>query len=160
MPKDYFNDPIEKETGQSFKASPQALMFERLVSELQATLEEEVFFDDSDWPHGFDWSNEADAVWEGLAEDATLLAKFRTRSPADQVLCRAAGLIYRAICAESPIELEAVCRQFAEIMKLPVPAHAHFLLEEAQNCLQQMGDRAETDDHKRSGADQGPALEA
>ena len=97
MPKDYFNDPIEKETGQSFKASPQALMFERLVSELQATLEEEVFFDDSDWPHGFDWSNEADAVWEGLAEDATLLAKFRTRSPADQVLCRAAGLIYRAI---------------------------------------------------------------
>ena len=73
MPKDYFNDPIERATGESLKASPQSLMFERLVSNLQSTLDEEVFFDDSDWAGGFDWSNEADAVWEGLAEDATML---------------------------------------------------------------------------------------
>ncbi|KZZ23411.1 hypothetical protein A3753_19465 [Sulfitobacter sp. HI0082] len=68
MPKDYFNPPVAAATGQNHKISPQALMFERLISELQSTLEEEVFFDDSDWPDGFDWMGEAEAVWEGLAE--------------------------------------------------------------------------------------------
>ena len=107
MPKDYFNDPIERATGENFAPSPQSLMFERLVSNLQSTLDEEVFFDDSDWADGFDWDSEAEAVWAGLAEDATLLATFRTRRLDDRLLCRAAGVIHRAIRAGSPAELEA-----------------------------------------------------
>ena len=91
MLNDYFNDPIDQATGQNFGASPQSLMFERLVSNMQSTLDEEVFFDDTDWPDGFAWGSETDAVWEGLAEDAFLLARFRTRKPADKLLCRAAG---------------------------------------------------------------------
>ncbi|KZZ25512.1 hypothetical protein A3753_30925 [Sulfitobacter sp. HI0082] len=81
MPKDYFNDPIERATGQNSAASPQSLMFERLISNLQSTLDEEVFFDDSDWAGGFDWGNETDAVWEGLAEDATM--RMRRPRPID-----------------------------------------------------------------------------
>ena len=52
MLNDYFNDPIDQATGQNFEVSPQSLMFERLVSNMQSTLDEEVFFDDTDWPQG------------------------------------------------------------------------------------------------------------
>ena len=160
MPKDYFNDPAAQTTGRIFPASPQALMFERLVSEMQSTLDEDVFFDDSDWPHGFDWANEAEAVWDGLAEDATLLAKFHTRSPADQMLCRAAGLIYRAIRAGSPHELDAVRVKLAEIMNLPAPANVHFLLEQAELSFEQMADRAKAGELEPPETDLGPTPRA
>jgi|TARA_R110002020_G_scaffold327005_2_gene542636 hypothetical protein len=142
MPKDYFNDPIDQATGQNFAASPQSLMFERLVSNMQSTLDEEVFFDDTDWPEGFDWGNDRDAVWEGLAEDAFMLARFRTRKPADKLLCRAAGVIYRAIRSKSPIELEAAQVKFAQIMQSTASARVYFMLEEAELCLEQMAERA------------------
>jgi len=143
MPKDYFNDPIDQATGQNFAASPQSLMFERLVSNMQSTLDEEVFFDDTDWPEGFDWGNDRDAVWEGLAEDAFMLARFRTRKPADKLLCRAAGVIYRAIRSKSPIELEAAQVKFAQIMQSTASARVYFMLEEAELCLEQVAERAE-----------------
>ena len=143
MLNDYFNDPIDQATGQNFGASPQSLMFERLVSNMQSTLDEEVFFDDTDWPDGFDWGSETDAVWEGLAEDAFMLARFRTRKPADKLLCRAAGVIHRAIRSRSPIELEAAQVKLAKIMQSASPARVYFMLEEAELCLEQMADRAE-----------------
>ena len=142
MPKDYFNDPIDQATGQNFAASPQSLMFERLVSNMESTLDEDVFFDDTDWPEGFDWGNDRDAVWEGLAEDAFMLARFRTRKPADKLLCRAAGVIYRAIRSKSPIELEAAQVKFAQIMQSTASARVYFMLEEAELCLEQMAERA------------------
>lgn len=143
MLNDYFNHPIDQATGQNFAASPQSLMFERLVSNMQSTLDEEVFFDDTDWPDGFAWGSETDAVWEGLAEDAKLLATFRTRKPADKLLCRAAGVIYRAIRSKSPIELEAAQVKFAQIMQSTASARVYFMLEEAELSLEQMADRAE-----------------
>ncbi|WP_340245988.1 hypothetical protein [Sulfitobacter pontiacus] len=142
MPKDYFNDAIERVTGQNFSASPQSLMFEHLVSNMQSTLDEEVFFDDTDWPDGFDWQCETDNVWEGLAEDAIMLARFRTRMPADKLLCRAAGVIHRAIRSKSPIELEAAQVKFAQIMQSTASARVYFMLEEAELCLEQMAERA------------------
>ena len=148
MPKDYFNDPIERATGESFAASPQSLMFERLVSNLQSTLDEEAFFDDSDWPGGFDWRSEAEAVWEGLAEDANMLATFRTRRPADRLLCRAAGVIHRAIRSKSPDELEAARIKLAKLMQKPAAPRIHFMLEEAGLCLEQMADRAEAEGYE------------
>ncbi|WP_340245615.1 hypothetical protein [Sulfitobacter pontiacus] len=143
MPKDYFNDPIDQATGQNFAASPQSLMFERLVSNMQSTLDEEVFFDDTDWPDGFAWGSETDAVWEGLAEDAKMLATFRTRKPADKLLCRAAGVVHRAIRSKSLFELEAAQVKLAQIMQSTVSARVYFMLEEAELCLEQMVDRAE-----------------
>ena len=160
MPKDYFNDPIERATGQSFAASPQSLMFERLVSNLQSTLDEEVFFDDSDWADGFDWRSEAEAVWAGLAEDATLLATFRTRRPDDRLLCRAAGVIHRAIRAGSPAELEAARIKLTKIMQKPAEPRIHFMLEEAGLSLEQMADRAEVEGREPPETDLGPTPEA
>ena len=148
MPKDYFNDPIERATGESFATSPHSLMFERLVSNLQSTLEEEVFFDDSDWPGGFDWRSETDAVWQGLAEDATLLA------------CRAAGVIHRAIGSKSPDELEAARIKLAKLMQKPAAPRIHFMLEEAELCLEQMAERAEAEDQEPPEADLGLTPEA
>ncbi|WP_339638981.1 hypothetical protein [uncultured Sulfitobacter sp.] len=145
MPKDYFNDPIERATGENFAPSPQSLMFERLVSNLQSTLDEEVFFDDSDWADGFDWDSEAEAVWAGLAEDATMLATFRTRRPADRLLCRAAGVIHRAIRAGSAAELEAARIKLEKLMQKPAEPRIHFMLEEAGLCLEQMADRAKAE---------------
>jgi len=139
----YFNDPIDQATGQNFAASPQSLMFARLVSNMQSTLDEEVFFDDTDWPDGFACGSETDAVWDGLAEDATMLATFRTRKPADKLLCLAAGVIHRAIRSKSPLELEAAQVKFAQIMQSAAPARVYFMLEEAELCLEQMADRAE-----------------
>ncbi len=146
MPKDYFNDPIERATGQNLSASPQSLMFEHLVSNMQSTLDEEVFFDDTDWPDGFDWHCESEAVWEGLAEDAFLLARFRTRKPADKLLCRAAGVIHRAIRSRSMVELETAQVKLAKIMQSAAPARVYFMLEEAELCLEQMAERAKADD--------------
>ena len=146
MLNDYFNDPIDQATGQNFGASPQSLMFERLVSNMQSTLDEEVFFDDTDWPDGFAWGSETDAVWEGLAEDAKLLATFRTRKPADKLLCRAAGVIHRAIRSKSPLELEAAQVKLAQIMQSAAPARVYFMLEEAELSLEQMAERAEADE--------------
>jgi len=146
MLNDYFNDPIDQATGQNSGASPQSLMFERLVSNMQSTLDEEVFFDDTDWPDGFAWGSETDAVWEGLAEDAKLLATFRTRKPADKLLCRAAGVIHRAIRSKSPLELEAAQVKLAQIMQSAAPARVYFMLEEAELSLEQMADRAEADE--------------
>ena len=146
MPKDYFNDTIDQATGQNFAASPQSLMFEHLVSNMQSTLDEEVFFDDTDWPDGFDWHCETDNVWEGLAEDALMLATFRTGKPADKLLCRAAGVIHRAIRSRSPIELEAAQIKLAQIMQSAAPARVYFMLEEAELCLEQMAERAEADE--------------
>jgi len=160
MPKDYFNDPIERATGESFATSPHSLMFERLVSNLQSTLDEEVFFDDSDWPEGFDWRSEAEAVWAGLAEDATLLATFRTRRPDDRLLCRAAGVIHRAIRAGSPAELEAARIKLAKIMQKPAEPRIHFMLEEAGLSLEQMADRAEVEGQEPPEADLGLTPEA
>ena len=160
MPKDYFNDPIERATGESFATSPHSLMFERLVSNLQSTLDEEVFFDDSDWPEGFDWRSEAEAVWAGLAEDATLLATFRTRRPDDRLLCRAAGVIHRAIRAASPAELEAARIKLAKIMQKPAEPRIHFMLEEAGLSLEQMADRAEVEGQEPPEADLGLTPEA
>ena len=160
MPKDYFNDPIERATGESFATSPHSLMFERLVSNLQSTLDEEVFFDDSDWPEGFDWRSEAEAVWAGLAEDATLLATFRTRRPDDRLLCRAAGVIPRAIRAGSPAELEAARIKLAKIMQKPAEPRIHFMLEEAGLSLEQMADRAEVEGQEPPEADLGLTPEA
>ena len=146
MLNDYFNDPIDQATGQNSGASPQSLMFERLVSNMQSTLDEEVFFDDTDWPDGFAWGSETDAVWKGLAEDAKLLATFRTRKPADKLLCRAAGVIHRAIRSKSPLELEAAQVKFAQIMQSTASARVYFMLEEAELCLEQMAERAEADE--------------
>ncbi|WP_353628437.1 hypothetical protein ABM428_15770 (plasmid) [Sulfitobacter sp. TCYB15] len=146
MLNDYFNDPIDQATGQNFGVSPQSLMFERLVSNMQSTLDEEVFFDDTDWPDGFAWGSETDAVWEGLAEDAKLLATFRTRKPADKLLCRAAGVIHRAIRSKSPLELEAAQVKLAQIMQSAAPARVYFMLEEAELSLEQMAERAEADE--------------
>ncbi|UWR35253.1 hypothetical protein K3759_17480 (plasmid) [Sulfitobacter sp. W027] len=160
MPKDYFNDPIERATGESFATSPHSLMFERLVSNLQSTLDEEVFFDDSDWPEGFDWRSEAEAVWAGLAEDATLLATFRTCRPDDRLLCRAAGVIHRAIRAGSPAELEAARIKLAKIMQKPAEPRIHFMLEEAGLSLEQMADRAEVEGQEPPEADLGLTPEA
>ncbi|WP_435988268.1 hypothetical protein [Sulfitobacter sp. SH24] len=160
MPKDYFNDHIERATGETSKASPQSLMFERLISNLQSTLEEEVFFDDSDWPSGFDWHHEADAVWEGLAEEATLLATFRTRRPTDRLLCRAAGVIRRAIWASSPMELKAARINLAKLMQNPAAPGVYFMLEEAELCLEQMAERAEAEDQEPPEADLGLSPEA
>ena len=160
MPKDYFNDPIERATGETSKASPHSLMFERLVSNLQSTLEEEVFFDDSDWPGGFDWHHEGDAVWQGLAEEATMLATFRTRKPGDRLLCRAAGVIHRAIGSKSPDELEAARIKLAKIMQKPAEPRIHFMLEEAGLCLEQMADRAEVEGQEPPEADLGLTPEA
>jgi len=160
MPKDYFNPSVAAATGQNHKISPQALMFERLISDVQSTFEEEVFFADSDWPNGFDWMCEAEAVWEDLSEEANLIAKFRTRRPADRLLCRAAGVIHRAIRAGSPIELDAARQRLAELADAFPPANVHFLLEKAQACLDQMAERAVADDRKQPEADLGatPAL--
>jgi hypothetical protein len=146
MLNDYFNDPIDEATGQNFSASPQSLMFEHLVSNMQSTLDEEVFFDDSDWTEGFDWGNDKDAVWEGLAEDAFMLARFRTRKPADKLLCRAAGVIHRAIRSKSMVELEAAQVKLAKIMQSAAPARVYFMLEEAELCLEQMAERSEADE--------------
>lgn len=145
MLNDYFNDPIDQATGQNFAASPQSLMFERLVSNMQSTLDEEVFFDDTDWPDGFAWGSETVAVWEGLAEDAFMLARFRTRKPADKLLCRAAGVIHRAIRSRSMVELEAAQVKLAQIMQSAAPARVYFMLEEAELCLEQMAERAKAD---------------
>lgn len=155
MPKDYFNTPVAAATGQNHKISPQALMFERLIGELQSTLEEEVFFDDTDWPDGFDWMGEAEAVWEGLAEEANLIAKFRTRRSADRLLCRAAGVIHRAIRAGSPLELDAARERLAVFADAFAPANVRFLLEEAQACLDQMAERAAADEQNPPAADPG-----
>ncbi len=121
-------------------------MFERLVSDVQSTLQEEVWFDDSDWPNGFDWHNEVDAVWEGLAEDSFLLAKFRTRNAGGRLLCRGAGAIHHAIRAGSPAEIDAALDHLTKCMRKPASDHVHFLLKEAQVCLEQMADTARAED--------------
>lgn len=146
MLNDYFNDPIDQATGQNSGASPQSLMFERLVSNMQSTLDEEVFFDDTDWPDGFAWGSETDAVWEGLAEDAKMLATFRTRKPADKLLCRAAGVVHRGIRSKSLFELEAAQVKLAQIMQSTASARVYFMLKEAELCLEQMAERAEADE--------------
>ncbi len=146
MPKDDFNSPIAPRTGANVSTSPHTLMFERLVSEMQSTLEEEVWFDATDWPGGFDWSNEADAVWEGLAEDAGMLAKFPARTHADRLLCRCAGLVLRAIRARTSADLENVLSRFASCLREQGRGHIHFLMKEAHDCVEQMGILAQTDD--------------
>ena len=160
MPKDYFNPPVAAATEQNHIISPQALMFERLVGDMQSALDEEVFFDDSDWPCGFDWGGEAEAVWQGLAEDATMLATFQTRRPMERLLCRAAGVIHRAICAGSLDELEAARLKLVNIMDVSAESRIHFMLEEAQNCLDQMADRAAGDNQVPPAAGFGSAPEA
>jgi hypothetical protein len=121
-------------------------MFERLVDDMQSTLQEEVWFDDSDWPNGFDWHGEVDAIWEGLAEDAFLLAKFPTGNAGGRLLCRGAGAIHRAIRAGSPAEIDAVLDCLATYMQKPASDHVYFLLKEAQVCLEQMADNARADE--------------
>ncbi|KZZ25508.1 hypothetical protein A3753_31945 [Sulfitobacter sp. HI0082] len=74
-----------------------------------------------------------------------MLATFRTRRPADRLLCRAAGVIHRAIRSESPEELEAARIKLAKLMKSSAQPRIHFILEEAGLCLEQMADRAEAD---------------
>ena len=78
MSKFHINSLLQPATGETCPRSPAVLMFERLVGDMQSTLQEEVWFDASDWPNGFDWHGEVDAFWEGLAEDAFLLAKYPT----------------------------------------------------------------------------------
>ncbi|MGJ8547517.1 MAG: hypothetical protein ACSHWZ_18875 [Sulfitobacter sp.] len=146
MSKHYFNGLFAPATGETSPQSPAALMFERLVGDMQSTLQEEVWFDDSDWPGGFDWQCSVDAVWEGLAEDASLLAKLCTRNTGGRLLCRGAGLIARAIRADTPLELDAVLSRFAVVLQAPAPSNVRFMLEEAQVCLQQMLDLARGND--------------
>lgn len=146
MPKDDFNSPFTPRTDANAFASPHALMFERLVSDMQSTLEEEIWFDDSDWPDGFNWHNEADAVWEGLAEDARMLARFPATAAADRLLTRSAGLVLRAIRAETLDDLENVLIRFSMLKREDFAEHVHFLLQEAIACIEEMAVRAQNHD--------------
>lgn len=146
MSKNYFNGLFEPTTGETSPRSPAVLMFERLVGDMQSTLQEEVWFDDCDWPDGYDWQGDVEAVWEGLAEDASMLAKFPTRDAGGRLLCRGAGLTARAIRAETPLELETVLSQFEVCLQAPASENVQFLLEEAQVCLEQMVDLAQLSD--------------
>lgn len=146
MPKDDFNSPFMSGTGENAATSPHALMFERLVGDMQSTLDEEVWFDDADWPDGFDWHDNADAVWEGLAEDARMLAKFPSSVAGDRLLARSAGLILRAIRAETVADLEQILIRFSMLLNENSVEHVHFLLHEATACIEEMASRAQGDD--------------
>jgi len=142
MSKFHINSLLQPTTGETCPRSLAVLMFERLVGDMQSTLQEEVWFDDSDWPNSFDWHGEVDAIWDELAEDAFLLAKFPTRNAGGRLLCRGAGAIHRAIRAGSPAEIDAALDRLATYMQKPASNHVNFLLKEAQVCLEQMADTA------------------
>jgi hypothetical protein len=120
-------------------------MFERLVSEIQSSLAAEVWFDDSDWPNGFDWQNDADAVWECLQDDAQRLSGWRARDASSRMLCRAAGVIAGALRAKTTDELDVFRARFAKLLEEPATRIVHFLLGEAFDCLEQMTRLAKSD---------------
>jgi len=155
MSKFHINSLLQPATGETCPRSPAVLMFERLISDMQSTLQEEVWFDASDWPNGFDWDGGVDAVWECLAEDALLLAKFPTRNAGGRLLCRGASVIHRAIRAGSPAEFDAALGRLMTYMQKPASGHVHFLLKEAQVCLEQMADTARTETPKGPDIDLG-----
>lgn len=146
MPKDDFNSPYLPGTGANAAKSPHALMFDRLVSDMQSTLEEEIWFDDADWPDGFDWHSETDAVWEGLAEDAHMIARFPPNVAGDRLLARSAGLVLRAIRAETLADLEQILIRFSVFKREDFAEHVHFLLQEAIACIEEMAVRAQNND--------------
>ena len=146
MSKFHINSLLQPTTGETCPRSPAVLMFERLVGDMHSTLQEKVWFDPSDWPNGFDWHGEVDAIWEGLAEDAFLLAKYPTRNAGGRLLCRGAGVIHRAIRAGSPAEIDAALNRLLAYMRKPASDHVHFLLKEAQVCLEQMADTARAEE--------------
>lgn len=116
-------------------------LFADIVSNLQSSLEEEVWFDDSDFDPAFDWTENADAVWHAIAEDADELTALRPQYVSDLPLRRMSGLIADAIRSQSLFELDDILARSARC--LDVARHlrssdVRFLLADAHECLDRM----------------------
>ena len=115
--------------------------FSDIVSNLYSSLEEEVWFDDTDYDPAFDWAADADAVWHAIAEDADVLTSLAPRSANDLALHRMSGLITHAIRSESLPELDDVwarsvrCLDQAKHLRSP---EIYYLLSDAHECLDRM----------------------
>lgn len=141
----HINHLAPRGKGATVPPTPAVRMFERLVSEIQSSLAAEVWFDDSDWPNGFDWQNDADAVWECLQDDAQRLSGWRARDASSRMLCRAAGVIAGALRAKTTGELDVFRARFFNLMDEPATRTVYFLLDEAFDCLEQMTGLAKGD---------------
>jgi|GEM_PF-1151043 len=115
--------------------------FADIVSNLYSSLEEEVWFDDTDYDPAFDWTEDADAVWHAIAEDADDLASLAPQDAGDLALHRMSRLVARAIRSTSLIELNHVLSRSAicldEAKRLHSP-EIHYLLADAHECLDRM----------------------
>jgi len=115
--------------------------FSDIVSNLYSSLEEEIWFDDTDYDPAFDWAGDADAVWHAIAEDADVLTSLAPRSANDLALHRMSGLVARAIRSESLLELDDVrarsahCLDQAKHLRSP---EIYYLLADAHECLDRM----------------------
>ena len=115
--------------------------FVDIVANLQSSLEEEVWFDDTDYDPAFDWTADADAVWHALAEDADDLTAQPPKNSDDLALHRMSRLIARAIRSTSLIELcdvlsrSALCLDHAKRLR---SSEIYYLLADAHECLDRM----------------------
>ncbi|WP_281966966.1 hypothetical protein [Roseovarius nanhaiticus] len=115
--------------------------FADIVCNLQSSLDEEVWFDDSDWDPAFNWGEDADAVWQAIAEDADELTALRPRNANDLAQQRMSGLIARAIRSQSLVEIDDVLARSAwclDAAKRLCTPEVHYLLAEAHECLDRM----------------------
>lgn len=115
--------------------------FADIVANMQYSLEEEVWFDDTDYDPAFDWTADADAVWHAIAEDADELTACFPQDASDLALHRMSRLIARAIRSTSLLELDdvlarsALCLDATKRLRFP---EIHFLLADAHECLDRM----------------------
>lgn len=156
MSEYHINHLAPRGEGRSSHSSPTVLMFEQFVCNLRATVEEEIWFDDSDWPDGFDWRVNAGAVWEGLAEDAAQLSTFPPRNHSARLLCRGAGLIARALRAETLEEMAFLLKQFEALIGLPASVDVKELMQRALAHLEDV--LALKQQNGPDGGETGPAL--
>lgn len=115
--------------------------FADIVCNLQSSLEEEVWFDDSDFDPAFDWAEDADAVWQAIAEDADELTALRPRNANDLAQHRMSRLVARAIRSQSLFELDDVLARSAwglDTAKHLCSPEVHYLLADAHECLDRM----------------------
>lgn len=152
----HINHSAPRGEGRSSHSSPTVLMFEQFVCNLRATVEEEIWFDDSDWPDGFDWRVNAGAVWEGLAEDAAQLSTFPPRNPSARLLCRGAGVIACLLRVQDPADLTRLLRRYEALMKVPASLEAKNLMRKALAHLKDV--LALKQQNGPDGGETGPAL--
>ncbi len=115
--------------------------FADIVSSLHSSLEEEVWFDDSDWDPAFDWTEDADAVWHAIAEDAEELTALPPQNANDLAQHRMSRLIARAIRSQSLFEIDDVLARSARCLdtaKRFCAPEIHYLLADAHECLDRM----------------------